>query len=239
MFFYDNQLELDEINQLPMNHVTTIRLDSDHHSAWAGCQDGEIYKIDLKTAEASLRFSNDRIVTDLASTDAYLFCLSKNSVQLFNVQQQATDLSLNFQTSDFTDEFFNRDRSVSSANPLNNRDAHLVKFDARASLNALCQLNEKHQYLIGGFQDELYLFDVNYLNVIKKFPLHDTPSSCIKIKRIASRHMFVTASVSGRITVYDEFTIRPILSYKPFKMSLFDFDLINDDFIMATGFDNR
>jgi len=222
MFFYDNYLELDEYNQLPMNHATTLRMNASNDESWVGCKNGEIYKINLKTSKAIANFSTEQPIVDLIVKDDYLFSLSNNSVQLFNTQSL-----FNLSTQ------YDLNKRIHYKNQIN--DSHLVNLGSQTMLSA-CELSND-QYLLGGCLNEMFLFDVNYLNVIKKFPLIKESSNCTKIKRIESKNLLVTSSIGGHITIYDETSMELISTYKPFKISIFDFDLVNDNFIFSTGFD--
>ena len=210
MFFYDNQLELDEASQLPLAHVSTIRFDrSDSSRAWLGCSDGAIYRFDTNSLQADHQFAYKQCVADLFATDSYLLCLSKNYVKLFDIQQLASSNdSSKCDLDDYGNKRKNRKRYLNGELKCDTSRSisHLVKLGSRSALSCLCE-QDKDRFLFGGAQSELLLFDAHQLKLINRFPLcslySGLPSSCVKMKRIGSKNLITTSTLSGRmVTTY-------------------------------------
>lgn len=277
MFFYDNQLELDESSQLPMNHVSTIRFDqTDSSRAWIGCSDGEIYRFEMETLQADHHFAHEQAVADLVSTDDYLLCLSKTCIKLFDIQQSNIrrcddheGRSAN-RHQNSKKRYLNGEFKCCSAVSGESKSDHLVKLGSRSALSCLCEF-DKDKYLLGGSQSDVLLFDANQLKIVNKFPIcqSGSASSCIKMKRIGSRDLIVTSTLGGRMVItmdynpnlslfsfgfesfrflthfalvqfiHDRNSLKPILTFRSFALCNFDFDVINENYILTTGSNSR
>lgn len=223
MFFYDNQLELDD-SQLPVNHVSTIRFDQiDSSRAWLGCSNGEIYRFDVETLQTDRHFVHEQPVADLVSTENYLLCLSKTCVRIFDIRPSERYNAQSYDAQRSDDHRDSRSSSVNRRQRSKKRyfdgelkcstigdnsksdhpteGNHLVKLGSRSALSCLCEFDQ-HKYLLGGAQSELLLFDANQLKIVDKFPIHQSASSCLKMKRIGTRDLIVIATLGGRMVSF-------------------------------------
>lgn len=253
MFFYDNQLELDELNLLPMNYISTIKIDQyDQSKAWiATSNSGQIYRIDVESLQADYHFEPEQHLTDLISTDKYLYCLSRNKLQLFNIQQ-SIDRKLDDHEMNRTNQLnklrSNRKRKlnedldllidgISSENCEIKENNLIIKFDSHLNLNCLCKINN-NQLLLSGCQNDMFLFDTDLCKVVKTAPLFNE-KNCFKMKKIESKNLIATSTIGGLITFYDLNSLRPTSNYRAFSKTINDFDVINENYILTIGSNTR
>lgn len=104
--------------------------------------------------------------------------------------------------------------------------------------------NQQERFFLGGFQDQIYDFDIERLRVLRQLSVNDDQKDCILIKGSTASPMNIpsarngtvcTGSTNGQIIVRDACSLKSLHKFQPHSGSLSDFD-VHGNYLVSCGF---
>ena len=116
-----------------------------------------------------------------------------------------------------------------------------------SNLQCLFYNHQQQRFLLGGFGDFLFDFDIDRLRILRQISITDEQSDCILVKSTGSQQtggaasgpcragVICTGSSNGQIILRDPATLKSTHKFHPHSGCLSDFD-VNGNLLVSCGF---